>query len=126
MGDFNRRSGDGRFQSPITRSPDSGMTMTSLKFTLRTLFKTPFVTVVAIVSLALGIGANAAIFSLFDQLLLQPLPVPEAERLVNLRAPGPKQGSTNCNIAGDCESVFSYLMFRDLERIQTPFTGVAA
>jgi hypothetical protein len=54
--------------------------MTSLKFALRTLFKTPFVTIVAIVSLALGIGANAAIFSLFDQLLLQRLPVLDAER----------------------------------------------
>jgi predicted permease len=100
--------------------------MRNVKFALRTLFKTPFVTIVAIVSLALGIGANAAIFSLFDQLLLQPLPVPEAERLVNLRSPGPQPGSTNCNIAGGCDSVFSYLMFRDLERVQTPFTGVAA
>jgi predicted permease len=100
--------------------------MTVLRFALRTLFKTPFVTAVAIVSLALGIGANAAIFSLFDQLLLQPLPVPEAERLVNLRSPGPQPGATNCNIAGGCDSVFSYQMFRDLERVQTPFTGVAA
>jgi len=100
--------------------------MTSLRFALRTLFKTPFVTVVAIVSLALGIGANAAIFSLFDQLLLKPLPVPEPERLVNLRSPGPKPGSTSCNQAGDCDSVFSFPMVRDLERVQTPFTGVAA
>ena len=67
--------------------------MPNLKFALRTLFKTPFVTIVAIVSLALGIGANAAIFSLFNQLLLQPLPVPEPMRLVNLAAPGPKPGS---------------------------------
>src|SRR5262245_9998899 len=100
--------------------------MTALRFALRTLFKTPFVTIVAIVSLALGIGANAAIFSIFDQLLLQPLPVPEAERLVNLRSPGPQPGATNCNIAGGCDSVFSYQMFRDLERVQTPFTGIAA
>jgi hypothetical protein len=60
--------------------------MLNVKFALRTLFKTPFVTIVAIVSLALGIGANAAIFSLFDQLLLQPLTVPQPERLVNLAA----------------------------------------
>ena len=46
-----------------------------MKFALRTLFKTPFVTIVAIVSLALGIGANTAIFSLFNQMLLRPLPV---------------------------------------------------
>jgi len=100
--------------------------MPNLKFALRTLFKTPFVTIVAIVSLALGIGANAAIFSLFNQLLLKPLPVPEPTRLVNLAAPGPKPGSQNCSQAGDCETVFSYLMFRDLEKVQTPFTGIAA
>jgi predicted permease len=100
--------------------------MPNLKFALRTLFKTPFVTIVAIVSLALGIGANAAIFSLFNQLLMKPLPVPEPLQLVNLSAPGPKPGSQNCSQAGDCETVFSYLMFRDLEKIQTPFTGIAA
>jgi len=100
--------------------------MLNLKLALRTLFKTPFVTIVAIVSLALGIGANAAIFSLFNQLLLQPLPVPEPARLVNLAAPGPKPGSQSCTQAGDCDTVFSYPMFRDLENVQTPFTGIAA
>jgi predicted permease len=100
--------------------------MPNLKFAFRTLFKTPFVTIVAIVSLALGIGANAAIFSLFNQILMKPLPVPAPDRLVNLAAPGPKPGSTNCGQAGDCDTVFSYLMFRDLERVQTPFTGIAA
>src|SRR6266516_233914 len=100
--------------------------MLNLKFALRTLFKTPFVTIVAIVSLALGIGANAAIFSLFNQLLRQPLPVAEPTRLVNLAAPGPKSGSNSCNNAGDCDEVFSYPMFRDLEQAQTVFTGMAA
>jgi predicted permease len=100
--------------------------MLNLKFALRTLFKTPFVTIVAIVSLALGIGANAAIFSLFNQLLLRPLAVLEPDRLVNLGAPGPKPGSQSCGQAGDCDVVFSYAMFRDLERVHTPFTGVAA
>src|SRR4051812_25570402 len=100
--------------------------MTPLRFAFRTLFKTPFVTIVAIVSLALGIGANAAIFSMFDRMLLQPLPVAEPNRLVNFRAPGPKPGAVSCNIAGDCDSVFSYQMFRDIERVQTPFVGVAA
>jgi len=100
--------------------------MLNLKHAFRTLFKTPFVTIVAIVSLALGIGANAAIFSLFNQLLLQPLAVPHPEQLVNLGAPGPKPGSQSCSQAGDCDVVFSYAMFRDLERVQTPFTAVAA
>jgi predicted permease len=100
--------------------------MRTLKFALRTLFRTPFVTGVAVISLSLGIGATAAIFSLFNQMLLQPLPVQSPESLVNLRAPGPKQGSTSCNQAGDCEHVFSYPMFRDLEKAQPVFTGVAA
>ena len=97
-----------------------------LRHALRALFKAPFVTVVAIVSLALGIGANAAIFSIFNQLLLRPVPVQEPERLVNLSAPGPKPGSNTCNQAGNCTEVFSYPMFRDLERVQKVFTGIAA
>ncbi|MEO8256348.1 MAG: ABC transporter permease [Acidobacteriota bacterium] len=100
--------------------------MIKLKRACRTLFKTPFVTVIAIISLALGIGANAAIFSVFNQMLLRPLPVPAPVRLVNLGSPGPKQGSTSCGNAGDCDVVFSYPMFRDLERAQTVFTGLAA
>ncbi len=100
--------------------------MSGLKTAFRTLTKTPFVSAVAILSLALGIGANAAIFSLFDEMLLRALPVPEPERLVNLAAPGPKPGSQSCNMAGDCDAVFSYRMFRDLEETQGSFTGIAA
>lgn len=96
-----------------------------LRLAFRTLLRTPFVTAVAVGSIALGIGANAAIFSLFDHILLQPLPVLEPSALVNLAAPGPKPGSTSCNQAGDCEYVFSYPMFRDLERVQTVFSGLA-
>ena len=98
----------------------------NLRLAVRRLIKTPFVSLVAIVSLALGIGANAAIFSLFDQTLLRPLPVVRPSELVNLSAPGPKPGSNSCGQAGSCEEVFSYRMFRDLERMQTVFTGVAA
>ncbi|HEX7090132.1 MAG TPA: ABC transporter permease [Longimicrobiales bacterium] len=100
--------------------------MRDVKHALRTLFRTPFVTGVAALSLALGIGANAAIFSLFDQLLRAPLPVREPEQLVNLGAPGPKSGSISCNNAGGCEYVFSYPMYRDLEREQTALAGLAA
>jgi predicted permease len=100
--------------------------MRNVKLAFRTLLRTPFVTTVAILSLALGIGANAAIFSLFDQMLLQALPVSEPGRLVNLSAPGPKPGSQSCNQAGDCDVVFSYPMFRDLERASTGLAGIAA
>src|SRR3954468_278572 len=65
-------------------APHSGFSMRNLTLAFRTLRKTPFVTVIAIVSLALGIGANAAIYSLFDEMLLRPLPVQEPQRLVNL------------------------------------------
>ncbi|HVA58260.1 MAG TPA: ABC transporter permease [Gemmatimonadaceae bacterium] len=100
--------------------------MSHLKLAFRTLFKTPFVTGVAALSLALGIGANAAIYSLFNELLRQPLPVPHPEQLVNLGAPGPNPGSQSCGQAGGCDVVFSYPMFRDLEKAQTVFTGLAA
>jgi predicted permease len=98
----------------------------NLRLAFRTLFRTPFVTTVAIVSLALGIGANTAIFSLFNTMLLRSLPVAAPEELVNLSTPGPKQGMTSCGTPGGCEVVFSYPMFRDLERQQTVFTGIAA
>ena len=65
-------------------------------------------------------------YSLFEELLLRPLPVVEPDRLVNLEAPGPKAGTDNCNQSGSCEVVFSYPMFRDLERSATSFSGVAA
>ena len=100
--------------------------MANLKLALRTLFKTPFVTAVAVLSLALGIGANAAIFSLFNQMLLRPLPVPQPNRLVNLEGSEPNGGSQSCSQAGDCRVVLSYPMFRDLEKGQTVFTGIAA
>ncbi|MEX2472120.1 MAG: ABC transporter permease, partial [Gemmatimonadota bacterium] len=100
--------------------------MSGLKLAVRALTKSPFVTAVAVLSLALGIGANAAIFSMFDEMLLRALPVQEPDRLVNLSAPGPKPGSQSCNQAGDCDAVFSYPMFRDLEQARGAFSGLAA
>jgi len=100
--------------------------MNNLGYAFRQLVRRPGLSIVVIVMLALGIGATTAIFSLFHQVLVQPLPVPEPERLVNLGAPGPKRGSTSCSNAGDCEQIFSYPMFRDLERQQSVFEGIAA
>src|SRR5690606_3345354 len=87
-------------------------------------------------TLALGIGANVAIFSLAEPILLRALPVPEPDRLVNLNDPGPKTVGRmdpvlQPTVARDTESgglynVFSYPMFRDLERAQEPFVGLAA
>src|SRR6187549_85894 len=98
----------------------------NLKLALRVLARTPFVTTIAILSLGLGLGANAAIFSLCSQLLLKKLDVPAAGDLVNLSAPGPKSGMQSCSDAGSCDVVVSYPMFRDLEKQQTSFTGIAA
>jgi predicted permease len=100
--------------------------MRNIALAARMLVKTPFVTAIAVLSLALGIGANAAIFSIFDQLLLRPLPVREPSRLVNFTAPGPIRGSNSCNQSGGCDEVFSYPMFRDLEKAAMPFSGIAA
>ena len=80
--------------------------MRVVKLAFRTLRRSPFLTLIAVVSLALGIGANAAIYSLFDQMLLQRLPVSAPEELVNLAAPGPNPGSQSCGRAGDCQAVF--------------------
>ena len=100
--------------------------MRNISLAARMLLKTPFVTAIAVLSLALGIGANAAIFSMFDQLLWHPLPVREPSQLVNLSAPGPMPGSNSCNQTGSCEEVFSYAMMRDLEKAPNlPFTGIA-
>ncbi len=99
--------------------------MLSPRLAIRSLFRTPFVTVITILSLALGIGANAAIYSFVDQILRRPLAVEDPDQLVNLSAPGPKPGSTSCNQSGDCEDVFSYPMFRDLQQRQDVLTGLA-
>jgi predicted permease len=97
-----------------------------IRLAVRTLFAAPLVTTVAVGTLSLGIGANIAIFSLFHQVLFRQLPVPQAGNLVNLSAPGPKPGTSSCNQAGPCSAVFSYPMFRDLERGQRVFSHLAA
>jgi len=102
--------------------------MNHLKLALRQLKLRPGLSFVVITMLALGIGATTAMFSLYHQILLRPMPVPEPDRLVNLAAPGPKPGGgiTDVGLNGNREAQFSYPMFRDLEKGQTGFTGIAA
>ena len=90
--------------------------MRNLTLALRMLARTPIVTAVAALSLGLGIGSNAAIYSIFHMMVRQELPVADASRLVNFSAPGPRNGSSFCSQAGSCDDVFSYPMFRDLQR----------
>jgi predicted permease len=85
----------------------------TLRYTLRTLSKSPVFTTVAILSLALGIGANTAIFTLINALLLRDLPVQHPEQLVQLTAARP-----------DGNVPFSYPMLREVERNQRVFTGL--
>lgn len=101
--------------------------MSHLKYALRQLVLRRGMSVVVIGMLALGIGATTAMFSLFHQVLVRPLPVPAPERLVNLAEAGPKPGALWCSPAGVCntETAFSYPMLRDLEAEQAAFTGIA-
>src|SRR4051812_43239786 len=92
----------------------------------RGLRRTPAFALTVIICLALGVGANAASFSLVDELLLRPLPVRDPGSLVNLGTAGPRTGSDSCNQAGGCNEVFSYPMYRDLERAQSSFTAIVA
>ncbi len=89
-----------------------------LRHAVRGLAARPLFAFVAIATLALGIGANLAVFSLVERLLLAPLPVAEPDRLVNLVVPGQTDIRMSSSLAGDETALFSYPMFRDLERAQ--------
>jgi putative ABC transport system permease protein len=95
-----------------------------IRFGLRTLGKNPGFTIVAILTLALGIGANAAIFSLTDQVLLRLLPVERPRELVVLSSPGPNHGRVWSDIEGGPS--FSYPMYKDLRDRNQVFTGLLA
>jgi len=98
-----------------------------LRYALRALMRRPLVSTVAVLSLALGIGVNSAIFSLFDRLILRRLPVPSPDEIVLVTSPGPKPGSRSTNdFSGGVDAIFSYPLFRDLERIEDDGLRLAA
>lgn len=95
-----------------------------LSYSLRGLRKSPTFIIVALASLALGIGANTAVFSLMDQALLRSLPVKNPSELVLFSAPGPHYGMVNTNY--DDKLAFSYPMYRDFRDGAQVFNGVLA
>src|SRR5260370_3345901 len=90
------------------------------RFALRTFRKSPAFAIVAVLSLALGIGANTAIFTLIAQLILRRLPVQDPDRLVILTGAGRHYGSDMGR------NPLSYPMFQDIRDRNQVFSGVMA
>ena len=100
--------------------------MARIRFALRTLAKSPLLSLVVILSLALGIGANTAIFSLLHQIVLASLPVEQPEQLVLITSPGDfKDGRSSSDNSGGSDYIFSYPMFRELEKQAQGVAGLA-
>jgi len=96
-----------------------------LRDALRPLLRRKGVTSIILITLALGVGVNLAIFSVFQQVLLQKLPIPEPDQIHALSSPGPKQGMTSSSGTGRQEMIFSHAMWRDLSSIDAPHQGIA-
>lgn len=97
----------------------------NLRFALRQLRKSPGFALTVVVTLALGIGANAAVFTLFDQALLRMLPVEKPKQLVRFEWTGSYRGMAN-SFGGDIHNYFSYPMYKDLRDRSQVFSGVLA
>jgi len=92
--------------------------MHDLRFAFRMLLKHKGFTAVAIIALALGVGANTAIFSLVNGVLLRPLPFPNSDRIIYFEGKNPAAGITDSNI--------SYLDFTDWSQQTDLFASTAA
>src|SRR5262245_58474645 len=88
------------------------------RYAIRGLRRSPLFAIVAILSLALGIGANSAMFTLLDQVLLRKLPVSHPEQLVMLYQQGANIGS---NMGS---RMHSYPLYQDIQQKAEPFSEV--
>jgi predicted permease len=100
--------------------------MARIRYAIRSLAKAPLLSLVVVVSLGLGIGANTAIFSLLHQIVLASLPVAHSEELVLATSPHEfKSGRGSTNDSGNMDYVFSYPFFRELEKHSAGIAGLA-
>ncbi|HEX5048258.1 MAG TPA: ABC transporter permease [Gammaproteobacteria bacterium] len=104
--------------------------LNDVRYSLRGFARRPAFAAVVVVTLALAIGLNVAVFSIFDQLMLRTLPVADPAGLVNFVGAGERPGAQLGGPQGDDDEIFSYPMFLDLERAiaagSGPLTGIAA
>ena len=119
-----RRTARSRFGNPLvqrdrTRDVDSAAaidaTWRNIRYALRAMRRTPGFTAAVVLTLALGIGANSAVFSAIDAVLLRPLPFPDGERLVELTQV--RDGSGETRIAP--------IRLQDWNRLNVTFDGMA-
>jgi putative ABC transport system permease protein len=95
-----------------------GALLKDLRYGIRTLAKNPGFTIVAVLTLALGIGANTAIFSVVDAVLLRPLPYPESDRLFTVYQTLPQDPAQNTGV--------SYPNYLDWTQQNQVFDSIAA
>jgi len=91
---------------------------TDLKYALRMLAKAPGFTAIAILTLDLGIGANSAIFSVIDAVLLHPLPFPKPNQLIAVWS-----RVANRNLEKETESIPDYIDLRDQSQTLSAFAA---
>ncbi len=110
-----------RFKEEVREVDGIGLVeriLTDLRYGLRVLRKNPVFTLVAVFTLALGIGGSTSIFSVVDGIMLRSLPFPESERLVTVWTDASRSG-------GPVREWLGYPNFRDLQRLDHVFEDVA-